>query len=109
MRFDRATRMFAALMVTSLAAPSAFSGEPSVKITYHVGQHDGGYAYRLDHVWSEPFATHQQALTAAKAAAQRQHIEGRDAEITYQTADGSWRSEHALGGDRPETAVVDDG
>jgi len=80
-----------------------------VKITYHVGQHDGGYAYRLDNVWSEPFATHQQALKAAKAAAQRQHIEGRDAEITYQTADGTWRSEHALGGDRPETAVVDDG
>nr|WP_246422898.1 hypothetical protein [Mycoplana azooxidifex] len=33
----------------------------------------------------------------------------RDAEITYQAADGTWRNEHALGGDRPETAVVDDG
>lgn len=70
-----------------------------MKITYHVAQHDGGYAYRLDNVWSEPFATHQQALKAAKAAAERQHLEGRDAEITYQAADGTWRSEHALGGD----------
>jgi hypothetical protein len=80
-----------------------------LKITYHVGQHDGGYAYRLDNVWSEPFPTHHQALEAAKIAAERQHLEGRDAEISYQTADGIWRHEHALGGDRPETVVVDDG
>lgn len=40
-----------------------------MKITYHVGQHDGGYAYCLDNVWSEPYGTHHQALEAAKAAA----------------------------------------
>lgn len=79
-----------------------------MKITYHVGHHDRGYAYRLDNVWSEPFQTHDQALKAAKAAAERQHIEGRDAEISYQTADGVWHTEHAMGGDRPETLVVDD-
>lgn len=79
-----------------------------MKITYHVGRHDGGYAYRLDDVWSEPFATHHEALAAANAAAQRQHLGGRDAKISYQTTDGTWRSEQVRGGDRPETSVVDD-
>lgn len=78
-------------------------------ITYHVGEHDGGYGYRLGDVWSETFPDHEAALVAAKSAAQRQHLEGRDAEISYQVADGSWRTEHADGGDRPDTEVIDDG
>ncbi|MGG7518224.1 DUF2188 domain-containing protein [Allorhizobium undicola] len=79
-----------------------------MQITYHVGEHDGGYAYRLRDVWSEPFPDHETALKAARDAAERQHLEGRDAEITYQLGDGTWRTEHASGGDRPETEVVDD-
>jgi hypothetical protein len=82
--------------------------EKLMQITYHVGQHDGGYAYRLGDVWSETFPTHDAALSAAKLVAGRQHLEGRDAEIQYQVADGSWQTEHASGGDRPETNVVDD-
>ncbi|NTH49276.1 hypothetical protein G6K98_32090 [Agrobacterium rhizogenes] len=79
-------------------------------ITYHVGEHDGGYGYRLDDVWSETFLDHDAALAAAKSAAQRQHVEGRDVEISYQLADGRWQTEHADGGDRPNTnVVVDDG
>ncbi len=79
------------------------------KLTYHVGEHDGGYGYRLGDVWSETFPDHDAALSAAKSAAQRQHLEGRDAEISYQLPDGRWQSEHADGGDRPHTEVVDDG
>lgn len=82
--------------------------ERKMQITYHVGEHDGGFAYRLNDVWSEAYASHDKALAAAKSAAQRQHLEGRDAEISYQTADGAWRTEHASGGDRPETEVIDD-
>jgi hypothetical protein len=78
-------------------------------ITYHLGKHDGGYAYRLGDVWSETFRDHDTALAAAKSAAQRQHLEGRDAEISYQLSDGSWQTEHASGGDRPDTEVIDDG
>jgi hypothetical protein len=77
-------------------------------ITYHVGEHDGGYGYRLGDVWSETYPDHDSALAAAKSAAQRQHIEGRDAEIFYQLADGRWQTEHADGDDRPDTEVVDD-
>ncbi len=79
-----------------------------MKLSYHVGPHDGGYGYHLNEVWSETFADHASALRAAKSAAQRQHLEGRDAEILYQLPDGSWRTEHASGQDRPETEVVDD-
>ncbi len=78
-------------------------------LTYHVAEHDGGYAYRVNDVWSEPFPDHDMALAAAKAAAQRQQLGGDDTEIIFETADGKWRTELALGGYRPETKVVDDG
>lgn len=78
-------------------------------LTYHVAEHDGGYAYRVNDVWSEPFPDHHTALAAAKDAAQRQQVGGDDIEITFETADGQWRTELASGGDRPETRVVDDG
>jgi len=73
---------------------------------YHVD--DGGYAYRLDDVWSEPFADHDAALSAAKLAAERQRIGGRATEIVYQSRDGKWHSEHSRGNDCPDTDVQDD-
>lgn len=77
-------------------------------VTYHVGEHDGGFAYRLDDVWSETFPDHDTALEAAKDAARRQQIGGDPVEISYQLADGRWQTQHVDGGDRPETDVVDD-
>lgn len=76
-------------------------------ITYHVDAHDGGWAYRLDDVWSEKFPTHDQALDAAKHAAQRQQVGGQNAQISYETADGLWHQESVSGGDRPEVTVDD--
>ncbi|TCL73942.1 DUF2188 domain-containing protein [Rhizobium sp. BK251] len=77
-------------------------------ITYHVGVHDEGFAYRLDDVWSEPFRSHDAAFAAARNAARRQQLAGQDTTIRYQTADGEWHSEHAAGQDRPAADVVDD-
>ncbi len=76
-------------------------------IIYHVAAHDGGYAYRLDHVWSETFADHAGALAAARRVARRQQLGGQDTRITYQTSDGHWHDELSSGGDRPEADVVD--
>lgn len=76
-------------------------------ITYHVGKHDGGWAYRLDDVWSESYPSHDEAVRAAHIAAGRQQVEGRDARISYQTADGAWHEETARAGDRPEADVED--
>lgn len=78
-------------------------------VTYHVAEHDGGFAYRVDDVWSEPFPSHGDALAAANDAAQRQQIGGDSVEIQFQLADGRWQTQHVEGGDRPETDVVDDG
>lgn len=77
-------------------------------ITYHVAEHDEGYAYRVGDVWSESFADHDAALAAARSAAERQQVGGDSAEITFQLADGTWQTQKVDGGDRPETEVVDD-
>jgi hypothetical protein len=81
---------------------------PANHITYHVGPHDGGWAYRLDNVWSEPFETHAAARTAAHQAARRQHLSGQPAEILYQVEDGSWQREIVGAADRPDAAVAED-
>lgn len=80
-----------------------------MQLTYHVHAHDGGWAYRLDDVWSETFPTHDKALGAAKQAARRQQVGGQDAQISYETEDGIWRRESVSGGDRPDVGVEDDG
>lgn len=76
-------------------------------VTYKIVQHDGGWAYTVDGVFSEPFITHAAALDAAQRAAAEQRVPGRTTMIEYETADGKWHTETAPGGDRPETDVDD--
>ncbi len=75
--------------------------------TYHVVEHDGGWAYKVDGVFSETFPSHADALEAAKIAAQRQQVGGEEEGISYQDAGGQWHDETAAGGDRPKTDVVE--
>ena len=42
------------------------------QVTYKVVQHDGGWAYTFDGVFSEAFTTHGAALAAARRAAAEQ-------------------------------------
>jgi hypothetical protein len=49
----------------------------------------------------------EEALAAAKNAAERQQLGGQDADITYQRAGGTWATDRSIGGDRPEAYVVD--
>ena len=46
-------------------------------------------------------------MKAAKRAAAEQRAPGDDVGITYEDADGTWRSELADGHDRPETSVIE--
>jgi hypothetical protein len=78
-------------------------------VTYKIVQHDGGWAYTVNGVFSEPFATHAAALAAARRAATEQRVPGRTEAIQYETADGKWLTETADGSDRPETDVEDGG
>jgi hypothetical protein len=76
-------------------------------VTYTIVQHDGGWAYKADGVFSEPFPTHARALAAARAAAQEQRVPGRTEAIEYEDEKGQWHSETAAGSDRPDTDVKD--
>jgi hypothetical protein len=76
-------------------------------VTYEIVQHDGGWAYKVDGVFSEPFATHEQALAAARAAAKEQRAPGYTEVIQDADAKGKWHTETASGNDRPDTDVKD--
>jgi Uncharacterized protein conserved in bacteria (DUF2188) len=89
------------------ASPSATSEFEMSHVTYKIVQHDGGWAYTVDGVFSEAFPSHAAALTAARRAAAEQRTPGRTEMIEYETADGKWHTETAAGSDRPETDVED--
>ena len=72
-------------------------------VTYKIVEHDGGWAYTVDGVFSEPFATHAAALAAARRAAAEQRVPGRTEAIEYETptASGTPRPPPAMTGPRP--------
>jgi hypothetical protein len=75
------------------------------RITYEVVEHDGGWAYKVGDVFSEPFPSQDDARTAAERAAQEQTVPGETTGISYEDQEGRWHGEVARGGDRPETEV----
>lgn len=79
-----------------------------MKVTYHIVEHDSGWAYKLGDVFSETYPTREAASAAAHRVAQEQQTAGTTAAIEYQDSDGRWHQELATGGDRPEAAVDDD-
>jgi hypothetical protein len=75
------------------------------KITYEIVQHDGGWAYRANGTYSEPFPSHDSARKAAELAAREQLAPGASTPISYEDDKGHWHNEVAKGDDRPETEV----
>jgi hypothetical protein len=75
------------------------------KVTYEIVEHDGGWAYRVDGVFSEPFPSHDLARKAAERAAREQVVPGTTTGITNEDKSGQWHNEVAAGDDRPETDV----
>lgn len=76
-----------------------------VKVTYEIVEHDGGWAYRVNGVYSETFGSHEDARRAAERAAHEQEVAGETTGITYEDGAGRWHEELAKGDDRPETDV----
>ncbi len=76
-------------------------------VTYVVVEHDGGWAYKVGDVFSETFATHALARSAAARAAREQRIPGDSGAIEYEDPSGRWHEEAAEGTDRPDTDVKD--
>jgi len=77
------------------------------ELVYKIVEHDGGWAYKVGDVFSESFASHDEALAAARSAAARQELSGETTGIEYEDERGVWHEEVAKGDDRPETDVVD--
>lgn len=75
------------------------------KVIYKVVQHDGGWAYQVDGVYSETFPDHDAAKAAARRAAREQAVPGADVGIVYEDASGKWHEELSDGHDRPQTSV----
>jgi hypothetical protein len=75
------------------------------KVTYHIVEHDGGWAYKLGDVFSETFRSHDQAVAAARRAAEEQRAPGETTTISWEDANGRWHEERSAGSDRPETDV----
>jgi hypothetical protein len=75
------------------------------KITYEIVEHDGGWAYRVDGVYSETFRSHDLARKAAERAAKEQAVPGETTVISYEDKDGHWHEELAEGDDRPATDI----
>ena len=76
------------------------------KVIYEIVEHDCGWAYRVDGVFSETFPSHDLARKAAERAAREQVSPGETAAISYEDKDGRWHEEVSAGNDRPETDVT---
>ncbi len=74
-------------------------------VIYEIVEHDGGWAYRVDGVYSETFASHDAARKAAERAAREQRAPGETRAITWEDEKGRWHKEVDEGNDRPETEV----
>jgi len=75
------------------------------RVVYKIVEHDDGWAYQVDHVYSETYVSHDLARRAAERAAGEQRLSGEEAAISFQDASGNWHEELAEGEDRPDTAV----
>ncbi len=77
------------------------------KVTYEIVEHDGGWAYRVDGTYSEPFPSRDAAHEAARRVALEQQQPGTTAGITWEDERGRWHDEISPGEDRPEVEVED--
>ncbi len=78
-----------------------------VKVVYEVVEHDGGWAYKFDKVFSETFPTHEAAHAAAAAPPPSSGCRAGPRRSSLRTARASGTRETASGSDRPVTEVVD--
>ena len=76
------------------------------KIHYHIVAHDGGWAYKLGDVFSEPFRSKGAAVAAARRVAAEQHVPGDTTVIAYEDERGVWHEEVSQGSDRPDADVI---
>jgi hypothetical protein len=75
-------------------------------VRYRIVEHEDGWAYKVGDVFSERYATHDEAREAAERAAAEQTEPGTTESIEYQDEAGAWREEISQGQDRSATNVT---
>ncbi len=76
------------------------------KVIYRIVEHDGGWAYEVDGVFSETFPSRELARKAADQAAKEQEgLPGETTDILYEDEEVRWRLEESRGVDRPQTDI----
>ena len=76
------------------------------KVVYRIVRHDGGWAYQAEGVYSETFASHDAARSAAERVAREQRLPGDDAAISFEDSDGHWHEEFVHGKDVPGPTLM---
>ena len=80
------------------------------QVTYEIVQHDGGWAYKFDGVFSEAFPSHAAALALQpRYNRSSRPVPGHTEEIQYEDEKGRWHARRTSGSDRPHTAIKDKG
>ena len=74
-------------------------------VTYEIVEHDSGWAYRVDGVYSETFPQPRRRQGGGAARGRRAAGVGRHRGITWEDAGGRWHEEVDPGDDRPDTDV----
>jgi len=75
------------------------------KITYEIVEHDGGWAYRVDGVYSEPFPPTTRPAEPRSVRRKSRSFPETTTGISYEDKEGRWHDELSKGSDRPETDV----
>lgn len=89
--------------------PTTLQQPHRLHAVYRIVEHDGGWAYRVEDVFSESYPTRRGAILAADAAALAHEQNGQSTHIEYQDEAGIWHRESQAGDDRPDTDVAADG
>jgi hypothetical protein len=75
-------------------------------VHYRLVEHEGGWVYKAGDVFSERYATYEEAREAAERTAAEQRLLGATEDIEFQDEAGDWHEEVSPGQDRPETDVT---
>jgi hypothetical protein len=104
-RTSKKTTQFRAQVSKSSRLGIKIEQLPTSDITYEIVEHDDGWAYKVNGVFSEAFPSHAEALAAAQSAAAEQELPGDAETIESEDEKGEWHSETVSSGDRPHAVV----
>lgn len=78
------------------------------EVIYEIGEHDGGWAYKVGNVYSDPIAPAKAFMQPRPKSLWNSACPGETEAIQFEDAKGQWHTETAQGGDRPRPEIITD-